>query len=110
MEALCLFVMAGVFSRNIKNNRLFWYLCCYSILRFLLEFGRADDRGILFVDWLSPAQVTSILIWAGLGINLLVKNINKVSNHRKKVIDKTAHHGTASEVDATDYLKGKLVL
>jgi len=65
-EAIALFIMFFIFRKKIKEHRLFWYLVYYSLLRFLLEFGRADDRGIMLVDWLSPAQITSILIWVGL--------------------------------------------
>ena len=73
IEAVCLFLMAGLFSRVINKNRMFWYLGCYSVLRFLLEFGRADNRGNLFQSWLSPAQITSVAVWAGLAVYMFVK-------------------------------------
>ena len=63
IEALCLFILFFIFKYKIKKNRFFWYLICYSILRFFLEFGRGDDRGHLIFNSLSPAQVTSIFIW-----------------------------------------------
>lgn len=40
----------------------------YAITRFVLEFYRGDDRGQIFTDLLSPAQIISILVilaWAG---------------------------------------------
>lgn len=40
----------------------------YAITRFILEFYRGDDRGQIFTDYLSPAQIISILVilaWAG---------------------------------------------
>ncbi|HET9238703.1 MAG TPA: prolipoprotein diacylglyceryl transferase [Oligoflexus sp.] len=40
----------------------------YAITRFVLEFYRGDDRGQIFTDYLSPAQIISILVilaWAG---------------------------------------------
>ena len=72
LEALATLAMIIIFSKIIKQHRLFWCLSCYSVLRFLLEFGRADDRGVLFISWLSPAQVTSILVWIGLAAYFVI--------------------------------------
>jgi phosphatidylglycerol:prolipoprotein diacylglycerol transferase len=66
LEAISLFIMFYVFQRKIKEHRLFWYLLTYSALRFALEFGRGDNRGVSIVDWLSPAQMVSVMIWLGL--------------------------------------------
>jgi phosphatidylglycerol:prolipoprotein diacylglycerol transferase len=63
LEAFCLFALFFLFQYRIKENRFTLYLLCYSVLRFFLEFGRGDYRGVLFVRFLSPAQVTSIIIW-----------------------------------------------
>jgi len=68
LEALAALIMLVVFSKKIKQHRAFWYLAYYSFLRFLLEFTRVDERGTLLIDWLSPAQVTSIVIWIGLAV------------------------------------------
>ena len=82
MEAIALFIMYFVFELKIKESRFFWYLICYSILRFALEFGRADNRGELFVSWLSPAQITSIAIWVGIGAFLIIKPFIKTKKSR----------------------------
>lgn len=79
IEALALFFLYRIFIKKIRTDPFFWYLTSYSILRFFLEFGRGDDRGILFVSFLSPAQVTSILIWIGLVFYLLVKRVRRGS-------------------------------
>jgi phosphatidylglycerol:prolipoprotein diacylglycerol transferase len=63
LEAFCLFALFLLFQYRIKENRFTRYLLCYSVLRFFLELGRGDYRGVLFVRFLSPAQVTSIIIW-----------------------------------------------
>ena len=77
IEALALFILYFVFEKKIKERRFCLYLLCYSVIRFLLEFGRADERGRLFVTWISPAQVTSVMIWFVLGIYLfIIKSIN----------------------------------
>ena len=77
LEALGLFVLFFIFVTKIKRRRVFWYLLCYSVLRFFLEFGRGDDRGVLLVRWLSPAQMTSVIVWAGLGVQLIVRRAKK---------------------------------
>lgn len=74
LEALCLFVMFYIFQFKIRRCRLPLYLLCYSVLRFFLEFGRGDARGVFFVRALSPAQITSVIIWIGLAIWILRKN------------------------------------
>ena len=66
IESICLFIMFFVFQHVIKKNRFFWYLLSYSTIRFLLEYGRGDDRGRLIASILSPAQVTSIFVWIAL--------------------------------------------
>jgi prolipoprotein diacylglyceryltransferase len=41
------------------------YMSSYGVWRFFAEFLRADDRGSTVVDFLSPSQLTSILLIAG---------------------------------------------
>jgi len=72
LEAIAALIMLIVFSKAVKQHRAFWFLSSYSVLRFLLEFGRADDRGFLFISWLSPAQVTSVLVWIGLAAYVVI--------------------------------------
>ncbi|MCL2861731.1 MAG: prolipoprotein diacylglyceryl transferase [Firmicutes bacterium] len=47
---------------SIANNRIFIYLIGYSILRFLLEFLRGDNRG--GIHELSPGQFISIIVFS----------------------------------------------
>lgn len=63
-EAILLFILFFLFQFRIKNNRLSIYLLSYSTIRFFIEFGRGDDRGTLITSILSPAQITSIVIFA----------------------------------------------
>jgi phosphatidylglycerol:prolipoprotein diacylglycerol transferase len=63
IESLCLFALFFIFAFKIKRYRLQKYLLCYSVLRFFLEFGRGDNRGFFLIHALSPAQVTSIIVW-----------------------------------------------
>ena len=64
LEALFLFILFLLFQYKIKRNRFVLYLLCYSVMRFFLEFGRGDYRGAYIAGVLSPAQFTSIVIWA----------------------------------------------
>jgi phosphatidylglycerol:prolipoprotein diacylglycerol transferase len=66
IESLCLFAMFFIFNFKVKRLWVPKYLLCYSVLRFALEFGRGDNRGVLLIRALSPAQITSILVWIAL--------------------------------------------
>ena len=56
---LCLFVILTKFK---PNNQFYIYILTYSIFRFLVEFIRADDRGIVFnQDTFSPSQIISLI-------------------------------------------------
>ncbi|MDR2420827.1 MAG: prolipoprotein diacylglyceryl transferase [Oscillospiraceae bacterium] len=68
IESICLFVMFFIFRFKLKRHRLPFYLLCYSVIRFALEFGRGDSRGVFLIRALSPAQTTSILVWVALGV------------------------------------------
>ncbi len=80
LEIISMTVLYFVIKKNqkIMQNRLFWYLASYSIIRFILEFLRGDDRGKLLISWLSPAQITSILIWIGLATYILIRHCKNV--------------------------------
>ncbi len=45
------------------------YLCIYAVWRFALEFIRADDRGDVFVEALTPSQLIACILFAvGIGV------------------------------------------
>ena len=78
--ALVMFIVFVSTSRVIFHRRLPIYLFSYSIVRFVLEFYRADDRGSLFgIELLSPAQIVSIVVFLLIGINWLVLLILKLT-------------------------------
>ncbi len=73
-EALFLFALFAVLSFRVlkgKNDVLPLYMIIYGIWRFGIEYARADDRGETFIPFLSPSQLTAILLILG-GIALLV--------------------------------------
>lgn len=73
IEAISLFIMFLLVQYVIKKKRIVFYLYSYPIIRFLLEFGRGDDRGELFVSFLSPSQQVSLAIIFLTTIYLLIK-------------------------------------
>lgn len=67
MEAIFLLMLFGFLTiqlaarkRNVCN--LSSYLIFYGVWRFLIEYLRADYRGDTLVDWLTPSQLTAILM------------------------------------------------
>jgi len=71
IEAIGLLVMFFAFM-YVKKHRFALYLLSYSVLRFVLEFFRGDDRGRLFISALSPTQTLVIFTWIGLLAWLLI--------------------------------------
>lgn len=66
-EAIFLFVLAGalLYLFFIKPNKfplMPFYCGFYGIWRFFIEYARADDRGASFIPFLSPSQLTSLLL------------------------------------------------
>lgn len=70
---LFLFLLLWRLLTKGKSGLMRWYLLCYSIARFLLEFLRGDAyRGEAF--GLSTSQIISLLILIGLGIAFIFTN------------------------------------
>lgn len=80
IEAIFLFVLAAVliyllYKKNFKYNFVV-YMLGYGVFRFVIEFFRADERGVSF--FLSPSQVWSIiLILAAIPLYLYLKVLFK---------------------------------
>ena len=73
-EAIFLLALCGFltwrFFRGRKGN-LALYLMLYAVWRFFIEYLRADDRGATVVSFLSPSQLTAVLLFAvGAGLYL----------------------------------------
>ena len=54
-----------------KRYEMPTYMLTYGVWRFIAEYLRSDDRGQTIVDFLSPSQLTSVVLIVG-GIALLV--------------------------------------
>ncbi|MBQ7346533.1 MAG: prolipoprotein diacylglyceryl transferase [Clostridia bacterium] len=64
-EALFLFALAGVLTYRVwkgKKGNFGLYLVAYAVWRFLIEYLRTDDRGATVVSFLTPSQLTAILL------------------------------------------------
>ncbi len=67
-EAVFLAALAlaiGLRRRRGRNCCLPAYMISYGIWRFFIEYLRGDDRGMTVVKFLSPSQLTSLLLIAG---------------------------------------------
>jgi len=69
-ESVFLFVLFVFLYRDLKNAFI-KYLIGYGTFRFLLEFLRGDERGVLFTNILHPSQFVSMLL-ISTGIVLLI--------------------------------------
>lgn len=101
-EAFVLLVLFGIctwlFFRHEKFS-LPAYLIGYGIARFVIEFFRADERGALFGDVLSPSQELSLLMLIG-GIALLAIQLVKAHRAKNAVPDAGGDGGETADSDA----------
>lgn len=81
IEAFCLFIMFLATQFFFRKHRLVFYLYTYPIIRFFLEFGRGDYRGVLITSVLSPAQIISILIVMITSMYLLIRCVFPKKKH-----------------------------
>ena len=71
-EALFLFALTAYICYRLtkeKKGNLGIYLVAYAVWRFLAEYLRADDRGATVVSFLTPSQLTAVLLLL-LGVGL----------------------------------------
>lgn len=87
-ETLFLLALFALLSWRVfvrKEDALPFYMVLYGVWRFCIEYARADDRGATLVGFLSPSQLTAVLLVIG-GIVLFViyyKGIKKPKNAEK---------------------------
>lgn len=73
-----LFVCLVLRARAKKGYVLPIYLIAYGVWRFFAEFLRRDYRGTTIVSYLSPSQLTAIiLVGVGVGVIFLERYLNK---------------------------------
>ena len=54
-----------------KRDNLQLYMIVYGVWRFLIEYARDDYRGTTFISFLTPSQLTAVLMIVG-GIALWI--------------------------------------
>lgn len=86
LEAVALLVMGIVIPKKSKDKTLWVYLFSYSLLRFVLEFFRGDDRGVLFdITVLSPSQLVCIALFAVSSAALVLRPILRACHAEDKL-------------------------
>ena len=83
-EAALLLLIAGILFLWGKRAAFPLYLMLYGAGRFVIEFFRADDRGVLFSLPLSPAQTISLVLIV-LGEILLILRLVRKSGGKAKL-------------------------
>jgi hypothetical protein len=81
VESLFLILLFLVCIFIIKKNLIAPYLTSYGIFRFIIEFCRGDDRGIIINPALSPSQYISALMVI-MGLIIL---INQYTTRRRNM-------------------------
>lgn len=61
---LLFFVLLNRFKKEKRGN-LPLYMIGYGVWRFLIEYLRGDDRGRTFVSFVTPSQLTALLLIVG---------------------------------------------
>ena len=67
-EALFLFLLCGVTVVLLVKKipgAMALYMSAYGVWRFVIEFFRNDDRGSTVVDFMTPSQLVSVILFAG---------------------------------------------
>lgn len=59
IEALFLMIIFSITYFWLRKNAFTYYLILYGIFRFMIEFFRGDNRGVLFQTILTPSQCIS---------------------------------------------------
>ena len=80
-EALFLFSLTALFAWRLCRGRrgnFGWYLIGYAVWRFFVEYLRTDDRGSSPIGFLSPSQLTAVILLAvGFGFWWLEAHLSK---------------------------------
>ena len=70
-EALVLFALFAFLAYRVlkgKTYNLSIYMALYGVWRFLIEYARDDYRGYTFIDFLTPSQLTAIIMIIGAAV------------------------------------------
>ncbi len=86
-ESLFLLALFALFLYRIwhgKTYNLCLYMALYGIWRFVIEYARDDYRGYTFISFLTPSQLTAILMVAGAAVLFSFERRILVRRHEKE--------------------------
>lgn len=86
-ESIFLFILAAIILMlMLKKDRFLFglpvYMISYGIWRFFIEYLRGDDRGSFIIEFLSPSQFQSIMLFVAGVITLVI--MGKIYGREKK--------------------------
>ena len=81
---LGLFALLSWRALTKKGDALPLYMIIYGVWRFCIEYARADDRGETFIKFLTPSQLTAILMILG-GVALLVVYYKVIQKRERRI-------------------------
>lgn len=102
-ESLILFALFAWFLFRVlkgKTYNLPLYMGVYGVWRFLIEYARDDYRGYTFVDFLSPSQLTALVMIAGAVALFLVERHAVKKQSEKTQAEQTEQAGEANDAEA----------
>lgn len=109
-ESLFLFALLAILIKRVlggKSYNLPIYLAVYGVWRFFIEYLRFDDRGETIVSFLTPSQLTSIvlvLVSAALFVVMIKVNAKKraATANATEADETAADEITADEITADE--------
>ncbi len=94
-EAIVLFTLCALLAIMCckgKIGAMAVYMSSYGVWRFFAEFLRADDRGSTVVDFLSPSQLTSLILIIGSVFVLLYSLYSKKKEQAINITEKAENN------------------
>lgn len=80
-EAIFLFALFALFLIRILKNKTYnlpIYMCAYGVWRFFIEYARTDYRGSTLISFLTPSQLTAVVMVVGsVAVFLLEYSVRK---------------------------------
>lgn len=99
-ESIFLFVLFAVLCYLLLRRKCDYtasiYMIAYGVWRFVIEYWRDDSRGSSGISWLTPSQLTAIIMVAA-GIALIFAYKYFLKNYFEKAGQGNGTEGTAKE-------------
>ena len=89
-EAIILFAIAGFCLWRLwkgQRDNLPLYMIVYGVWRFFIEYARTDYRGTTFLSFLTPSQLTALVMIVGGAAVLIWRRTCFVEKNDDKSVD-----------------------